>query len=71
MLDPEALAARIKLARKTRHLMQSQLAEMIGYSDKAVCAWERGRNAPTADAIHELCRALGVSADWLLDVKGD
>ena len=71
MLDPEALAARIKLARKTRRLTQAQLGEMIGYRDTSVSTWESGGCMPNADAIHELCRALRVSADWLLDTLGE
>ena len=71
MLDVEATGKRIRLARQMRRMSQTELADRIGYSDKAVSAWETGVNAPTGDAIRELCRALGVSADWLLDVKGD
>ena len=71
MLDVEATGKRIRLARQMRRMSQAELADRIGYSDKAVSAWETGVNVPTGDAIRELCRALGVSADWLLDVKGD
>ena len=71
MLDVEATGKRIRLARQMRRMNERELAEAIGYSYKAVSAWETGVNAPTGDAIRELCRALGVSADWLLDVKGD
>ena len=71
MLDVEATGKRIRLARQMRRMSQTELADRIGYSGKAVSAWETGVNAPTGDAIRELCRALGVSADWLLDVKGD
>ena len=71
MLDVEATGKRIRLARQMRRMSQTELADRIGYSDKAVSAWECGVNAPTGDAIRELCRALGVSADWLLDVKGE
>ena len=71
MLDVEATGKRIRLARQMRRMSQTELADRIGYSYKAVSAWETGVNAPTGDAIRELCRAMGVSADWLLDVKGD
>lgn len=71
MLDVEATGKRIRLARQMRRMSQTELADRIGYTSKAVSAWERGVNTPTGDAIRELCRALGISADWLLDVKGD
>lgn len=71
MLDVEATGKRIRLARQMRRMSQTELADRIGYSGKAVSAWETGVNAPTGDAIRELCRTLDVSADWLLDVKGE
>lgn len=71
MLDVEATGKRIRLARQMRRMSERELADAIGYSYKAVSAWECGVNAPTGDAVRELCRALGVSADWLLDVKGE
>lgn len=71
MLDVEATGKRIRLARQMRRMNQTELADRIGYSGKAVSAWERGVNAPTGNAILELCRALNVSADWLLGTKGE
>ena len=70
-LDVKATGKRIRLARQMRRMSQTELADRIGYSNKAMSAWETGVNAPTGNAIRELCRALGVSADWLLDVKGE
>lgn len=71
MLDVEATGKRIRLARQMRRMNERELADAIGYSYKAVSAWECGVNAPTGDAIYELCRALDISADWLLGLRGE
>lgn len=49
------------------------LARRIGASACSVAGWRRGKNMPDGYNIAAICRALGVSADWLLglDAKGE
>ena len=51
----------IKRLRETKNLTQTQLAEMIGVSSKAVSKWETGKGLPDISLIEPLSSALGVS----------
>ena len=56
----------ICLLRKQRGLTQSQLAEAIGVTDKAVSRWETGRGFPDISLLEPLAAALGTSVTELL-----
>ena len=58
--------AMIKRLREDRKMTQSQLAEKISVSDKAVSKWETGRGYPDISLIEPLSAALGVSVLELL-----
>lgn len=51
----------IKYLREKKHLTQSQLAQMIGVSDKAVSKWETCKGLPDISLISPLAEALGIS----------
>ncbi|MBQ2972134.1 MAG: helix-turn-helix domain-containing protein [Ruminococcus sp.] len=51
----------IKRLRESKKLTQTQLAEMIGVSSKAVSKWETGKGLPDISLIEPLSSALGVS----------
>ena len=59
-------AATIKSLREAKGLTQSQLAEQIGVSDKAVSKWETGKGLPDLSLLEPLGQALGVSVLELL-----
>ena len=59
-------AKTIKRLREERGLTQSQLAEIIGVSDKAVSKWETSKGLPDISLVEPLCRALGVSVMELM-----
>ena len=56
----------IKSLRETKNLTQSQLAQQIGVSDKAVSKWETGKGLPDLSLLEPLGAALGVSVLELL-----
>ena len=56
----------IAALRKKQGLTQTQLAERLGVSDKAVSKWERGLSCPDISLLVELASALGTSTDALL-----
>lgn len=41
-----------------------------GVSVSAVRSWCSGTSMPSADRLADLCRACGVSADWVLGLGG-
>lgn len=59
----------IKSLREAKGLTQSELADIIGVSDKAVSKWETARGLPDISLIEPLSQALGVSVIEL--ISGD
>ena len=65
-MDTYITAKTIKRLREERGLTQSQLAEIIGVSDKAVSKWETSKGLPDISLVEPLCKALGVSVMELM-----
>ena len=51
----------IKTLREAKRLTQSELAAIIGVSDKAISKWETGRGLPDISLLEPLADALGIS----------
>lgn len=62
----DILIKRIKQWRYDHYVTQQQLADKIGCPRNTLQCWETGRRSPGCEALAELCRAMNVSADWLL-----
>lgn len=58
--------ATVKYLRERKHLTQSELAEQIGVSSKAVSKWETAKGLPDISLIEPLSKALGVSVIELM-----
>lgn len=58
--------ATIKRLREAKELTQSQLADAIGISSKAVSKWETAKGLPDITLIEPLAKALGVSVAELM-----
>ena len=56
----------IKRLREEKGLTQSEFAEKIGVSSKAVSKWETAKGLPDISLIEPLCMALGVSVMELM-----
>lgn len=52
--------------RKSKNLTQSQLAEKLFITDKAVSKWERGKAMPDSSIMLKLCAILDISVNDLL-----
>ena len=57
--------AAIKRMRENKGITQSQLADLIGVSDKAVSKWETAKGLPDISLIEPLAKALGISVTEL------
>lgn len=57
--------AAIKRMRENKGITQSQLADLIGVSDKAVSKWETAKGLPDISLIESLANALGISVTEL------
>ncbi len=65
------LKRKIKFALRKNNMSQSELAKAMGVSDSGVSRWINENRDLQASNIKSLCETLNISADWLLDVKGD
>ncbi len=57
--------------RQMSGMTQSELAEKINYSDKAVSKWERGESLPDIAVLKNIAVLFGVSLDWLTEEEHD
>ena len=62
----QTVAANLTALRKSHHLTQLQLAEMLHYSDKAVSKWERGESLPDLAVMKQLADFYGITLDDFL-----
>ena len=65
-MDQIKIGKFIAACRKTAGLTQTQLAEKLGITDKAVSKWERGIAMPDSSIMLELCKILDISVNELL-----
>lgn len=65
-MDTYITGAVIKRLRENKNLTQSDLAQKIGVSSKAVSKWETGKGLPDISLIEPLSMALGVSVMELM-----
>lgn len=65
-MDNYITGATIKRLREEKELTQTQLAEKIGVSGKAVSKWETAKGLPDITLIEPLSKALGVSVMELM-----
>ena len=57
----------ISSKRKEKGITQSELAEKLYITDRAVSKWENGICLPDADKMLDLCNILGISVNELLN----
>ena len=65
-MDLRAIGSRIKIAREKKGLTQTELADILGVSSKAVSKWETARGLPDISLIEPLAHALSVSVMELM-----
>ena len=59
-------ARNLIMLRKQQKLTQSELADKIHYSDKAVSKWERGESIPDVSVLKTIADMFGVTVDFLI-----
>ena len=65
-MDNYITGTTVKRLREAKGITQSQLAEEIGVSSKAVSKWETAKGLPDISLIEPLAKALGVSVMELM-----
>ena len=67
----EAVAYRLKLFRNLLGFSQKELAQIIGFSQRAVSHWEKAESDIPTVALKKLKAKLGLNIDWLLTGEGE
>ena len=67
----EIIARNIRTRRKELKMTQSELAELLGYSAKAVSKWESGAGAPPTLTLPRLAQILQTNLDSLMEDTSD
>lgn len=57
---------RLRQVREDHDMTQDDVAAILGTTRQQVSKYETGRQEMTVSKLTALCRALGVSADYLL-----
>ena len=63
----ETISKNLIYYRKKSGLTQAQLAEKLGYTDKAISKWERGESVPDVFVLKEIANIFGIKVSILLD----
>lgn len=63
------LSDRLKQSISERGITQRQLAALCDTTEVSVSRWVRGKRVPDAETLYKLCKALDVSADYLLGLS--
>ena len=65
-MNQEKIGKFIAKCRKSKNLTQSQLAEKLNITDRAISKWENGRAMPDSSIMLDLCNELDISVNELL-----
>lgn len=68
-MSNRSMGEMISSLRKEKGMTQSDLAEKMNVTDKAVSKWERNLSCPDINSIPKLAQILGISVDELLNVQ--
>ena len=66
-MDTYITGATIKAIRESKGMTQTELAEQVGVTDKAVSKWETGKGLPDISLLQSLAAALDTSVIELMN----
>jgi transcriptional regulator with XRE-family HTH domain len=65
----QIIANNIINLRKQKNLTQADLAETLGYTDKAISKWERAESIPDVIMLKQIADLFGVSLNYLVEAE--
>lgn len=68
-MEKNSFGSMISSLRREKGLTQSELAEKMGVTDKAVSKWERDLSFPDISSLPKLAEIFGLSVDELIQAK--
>lgn len=57
------VVAELRRIRRSRDILQRELAELTGYSRVTISQWEKGRKAPNLRQLQDWAQALGYTIE--------
>ncbi len=65
------IGKRIKELRKSKHLTQQKLADLVNVTKVSICCYEKGTRTPNLETFVDIVNVLDTTPDYLLgrDVK--
>src|SRR5690554_4682532 len=69
-MDNKKIGATIYNLRKSLNLTQSELANKIFVSNKAISRWETGEGIPDISNLNELSKLFNVTIDYIIKGEG-
>lgn len=63
------LGSRIRQARRSVPLSQSELADRVGAHPTSVSDWERGVNRPRIETLAAIAEETGKTLDWFVEPR--
>ena len=69
MMDDYTFGNFLYSLRKNAGISQSQLADQLGVTNKAVSKWETGKSKPTTNTLRKMAALFGLSIDELLQIR--
>lgn len=63
------ISEKLRLALFNKKMRQKELAITTTITEPTISCYVRGARSPRADHIVAICKALDISADWLLGLK--
>ncbi|MDE5994657.1 MAG: helix-turn-helix domain-containing protein [Oscillospiraceae bacterium] len=68
-MSNKSMGEKISSLRKEKGMTQSDLAEKMNVTDKAVSKWERDLSCPDVNSIQKLADVLGTTVEELLNAQ--
>lgn len=68
-MTEDSFGQRLKKVLAERNMMQKELAEKIGVHEMAISRYVHGGRMVSASILIDICKALNVSADYLLGLS--
>lgn len=68
-MTEDSFGQRLKAVLNDRQMMQKELAEKIGVHEMAISRYVHGGRIISVPILIEICKALNISADYLLGLS--
>ena len=68
-MTEDSFGQRLKKVLAERNMMQKELAEKIGVHEMAISRYIHGGRMVSVSILIDICKALNVSADYLLGLS--